>query len=122
RRLIIAAVERDHRTLLVLAAELGFVRGEESLTERAVFVELCELFAEPLREPGRYDFRASDLAARVRKRSVEAFTEYRFPQPPTQTLFLHRKLAGSFLLCSHIGASVDCHAAYQQWVLDRGSP
>ncbi len=122
RRLIIAAVGRDHQTLLALAAELGFVRGEESLTERAVFVELCELFAEPLREPGRYDFRASDLAARVRERSVEAFTEYRFPQPPTQTLFLHRKLAGSFLLCAHIGARVDCHAAYQQWVLDRGSP
>ena len=119
RRLIIAAVERDHRTLLALATGIGFLRGEESLTERAVFVELCELFAEPLRRPGCYDFRASDLARRVRERSLEAYTEYRLPQPPAQTLFLHRKLAGSFLLCAHIGASVDCHAAYREWVLKR---
>jgi len=118
RRLIIAAVERDQHKLVGLAAELGFLRGNESLSERAMFVELCELFAEPLREPGGYDFGSSDLARRARERSVEALSEYGFPQPPAETLFLHRKLAGSFLLCAHIGARVDCHAAYRAWVLE----
>ena len=78
-----------------------------------------ELFAEPLRYPGPYDFANTDLARRLRERSLEALEEYRFSQPPTQTLFLHRKLAGSFLLCAHIGAVVDCRSAYREWVLNR---
>ncbi len=119
RRLIISAVDRDPRALIEVATELGFLRGNESLSARALFVELCELFAEPLRWQGCYDFGSSDLAGRVRERSVEALTEYGFPQPPAQTLFLHRKLAGSFLLCAHIGAVVDCHAAYREWVMPR---
>ena len=30
--------------------------------------------------------------------------------PPPQTLFLHRKLVGSFQLCARIGARVDVNA------------
>jgi hypothetical protein len=30
--------------------------------------------------------------------------------PPPETIFLHRKLAGTFLLCGRIGARVDTHA------------
>jgi hypothetical protein len=30
--------------------------------------------------------------------------------PPPETVFLHRKLVGSFLLCARIGARVDAHA------------
>jgi predicted unusual protein kinase regulating ubiquinone biosynthesis (AarF/ABC1/UbiB family) len=119
RRLIISAVERDHRSLVQVATQLGFLREDEAWIGRAIFVELCELFAEPLRCPGPYDFANSDLARRLRERSLEALEEYRFSQPPTQTLFLHRKLAGSFLLCGHIGAVVDCRSAYREWVLNR---
>jgi hypothetical protein len=32
-------------------------------------------------------------------------SEYR--APPPETMFLHRKLVGSFMLCSRIGARVD---------------
>jgi hypothetical protein len=30
--------------------------------------------------------------------------------PPPETIFLHRKLAGTFFLCARIGARVDTHA------------
>jgi len=118
RHLVMASVDRDHRGLIRAATQLGFLREDESLTGQALFVELCELMAEPLRERGAYDFASSGLALRVRQRTAEALAEYRFRQPPTQSLFLHRKLAGSFLLCAHIGAAVDCRAAYREWVLD----
>jgi len=35
----------------------------------------------------------------------EDMSEYRVPPP--ETMFLHRKLVGSFMLCSRIGARVD---------------
>jgi hypothetical protein len=35
----------------------------------------------------------------------EDMSEYRVPPP--ETMFLHRKLVGSFMLCARIGARVD---------------
>jgi len=116
RRLIVAAVEREQRDLVEVATQLGFLRPNESLDLHLAFADMCELFAEPLRHPGAYDFAESDLALRVRDRGLELLGEYRFIQPPPESLFLHRKLGGSFLLCAHIGASVDCHELYCQLV------
>jgi hypothetical protein len=79
-------------------------------------MELCTLLNEPLRTPGLYVFRDSDLARRARDRSFEALTRHRIQQPPPEILFLHRKLIGSFLLCAHIGAEVDVHAIYEELV------
>ncbi|MFQ5513975.1 MAG: ABC1 kinase family protein [Myxococcota bacterium] len=116
RELVIAAVERDAGSLEPAALRLGFLREEDPTGLRSGFAELCELFAEPLREAGPYDFAASALAHRFRERSVELMSEYRFAQPPIESLFLHRKLAGSFLLCAHIGATVDCRRLYLELV------
>jgi predicted unusual protein kinase regulating ubiquinone biosynthesis (AarF/ABC1/UbiB family) len=119
RSLIIAAVERNEGALFEIAIRLGFLRAGDAPDLRLAFIEICELFAEPLRHEGPYDFAASDLAQRVRDRGFEAMTDLHFVQPPAETLFLHRKLAGSFLLCAHIGASVDCHRLYQRAVKAR---
>ncbi len=118
RALVGAAVARDARRLTRAATRLGFLRATDPPDLRAAFVELCELLAEPLRERGPYDFAASDLARRVRERSAESLSRFRFAQPPPASLFLHRKLAGSFLLCSHIRATVDCHRLYRTHVAD----
>jgi hypothetical protein len=69
------------------------------------------LVCEPLRHRGRYDFAASKLAARASERGFElAFREGLLRTPPPETLFLHRKLAGAFLLLARIGARVDVRA------------
>jgi predicted unusual protein kinase regulating ubiquinone biosynthesis (AarF/ABC1/UbiB family) len=116
RRLIISAVQREQPALVDAATQLGFLRPNDGLDLRLAFADMCELFAEPLRHPGAYDFAASDLALRVRDRGLQLLGDYQFIQPPPESLFLHRKLGGSFLLCAHIGASVDCHELYCQLV------
>jgi predicted unusual protein kinase regulating ubiquinone biosynthesis (AarF/ABC1/UbiB family) len=122
RRFIVAAVEQRRPELLAVGRELGFLSGEEDPGARHMFVELCTLFTEPLRQRGRYDFRRSDLARRARDRGFEAATHYRLRQPPPEILFLHRKLVGSFLLCAHIGAEVDCRALYRERIALEGAP
>ena len=72
---------------------------------------------EPLRAEQPYDFPNSDLARRARETSLEALAHHRLPNPPSETLFLHRKLGGSFLLAAHIGAVVDTRALYRRFVL-----
>jgi hypothetical protein len=58
-----------------------------------------------------YDFEASRLAARARDAGFElAFRRGFMRAPPPETIFLHRKLAGTFLLCGRIRARVDTRA------------
>ena len=115
RGLVIAAVERDEVRLVAAAERLGFLKPGEIRQVRS-FCKLCELFAEPLRSPGPYDFASAGIAERIRRLSVEMLAEGGVAQPPTHSLFLHRKLIGSLLLCAHIRATVDCHALYNDLV------
>lgn len=116
RRLIAASVEGQRSDVLEQGRQLGFLTGDESPTARSAFETLCALVAEPLRTPGPYDFAGSDLSRRVRDHGMEVLRREQLPQPPTESLFLHRKLAGSFLLCAHIGACVDGNAIYRELV------
>jgi hypothetical protein len=69
------------------------------------------LVCEPLRHRGRYDFAASDLPARVRELGFDlGFRKGLLRTPPPETMFLHRKLVGAFLLLARIGARVDVRA------------
>jgi predicted unusual protein kinase regulating ubiquinone biosynthesis (AarF/ABC1/UbiB family) len=117
RQLIAAIVDGERSDVLDAGRRLGFLVGDEGEEARDAFLEFTELFSEPLRMRGRYDFAASDLSQRVRDRGLRALTRHQLPRPPTDTLFLHRKLAGSFLLCAHIHARVDCGALYREFVL-----
>jgi predicted unusual protein kinase regulating ubiquinone biosynthesis (AarF/ABC1/UbiB family) len=117
RRFIVSSVEEDRDSLIEAARELGFLRGDEEREALEGFAELCRLFTEALQFQGRYDFPESDLALRAREAGLEALYQQRLPQPPPDALFLHRKLGGSFFLLSHIGARVDCHSLYREFVL-----
>jgi predicted unusual protein kinase regulating ubiquinone biosynthesis (AarF/ABC1/UbiB family) len=116
RAFIDACIERDSSAILEAGRGLGFVREEEEPGALEMFLTLCDLFTEPLRFRGPYDFPSSDLAVRGRDAGIEALARHRLRHPPPETLFLHRKLGGSFLLLAYIGARVDCHALYREVV------
>ncbi len=108
RELVLATIERDGRKAVQIGEQIGFLRGDEGVDARAAFVDLCEQVAEPLRGKGIYDFGDSDLPRRVRELGLQAYTERGLPQPPAELLFVHRKIAGSYLLLAHIGSRVNC--------------
>ena len=116
-RLVTATVEGDPARVVSVGEETGFLRGSESPEARRAFIELSGLIAEPLRSAMPYDFAGSDLAERVRASGVDAYTRQGLPRPPTELIFVHRKIAGSYLLLAHIGARVDCRALYRECVL-----
>ena len=118
RDLIGAAAEGGDADVVRAGEALGFLRGDEVSAARECFVEMTRVSAEPLCARGPYDFGRSQLGARVRDLTLAAYREHKLPRPPTGTLFLHRKLAGTFLLCGHIGATVDCRALYQKLIRD----
>ena len=70
---------------------------------------MIRLICEPVRYNEVYDFGSSDLFARGRDAGMEMMLgdlgEYKIPPP--ETMFLHRKLVGSYMLCHRIGARIN---------------
>jgi predicted unusual protein kinase regulating ubiquinone biosynthesis (AarF/ABC1/UbiB family) len=103
-----AIVQGDRGAIRRHAAAIGYLAADATEAEARAAVEVIMLVCEPLRHHGRYDFAASDLSARVSERGFElAFRQGLLRTPPAETMFLHRKLVGAFLLLARIGARVD---------------
>ena len=115
RDLIAATISGDRADLEERGTDLGLLRGDESDEARTAFAHLCARVAEPLARPGAYDFAASHLAKEVRDLGLDAYTKRGLHAPPTELIFLHRKLAGTYLLLAHIGARVDCARVFREF-------
>ena len=113
--LMAATIAKDTDAVEELANGLGLLRGDESPEAREAFSRLCERVAEPLRAAAPYDFAGSELAREVRELGIEAYTRRGLHAPSTELIFLHRKLAGTYLLLAHIGARVDCAAVFAEF-------
>jgi len=108
KRMCRAMIARDRDEVVRTAVAIGYLAGSESEDRAKAVADLILMIGEPLRFEGRYDFAASDLAARARAAGFDLVIRRGFLRaPPPETLFLHRKLGGTFLLCAHIRARVD---------------
>ena len=110
-RITRAVIDGDLDVVGREAVAIGYVAPDDSPDRVQAAVGMILLVCEPLRHRGRYDFAASGLAARARDLGFELAIRRRLMRaPPPETIFLHRKLAGSFLLLARIGARVDARA------------
>jgi predicted unusual protein kinase regulating ubiquinone biosynthesis (AarF/ABC1/UbiB family) len=106
-----AMITQDREAIVRVAVSIGYLSGKESDARAKAVADLILLIGEPLRHVGTYDFASSDLAARARAVGFDLVIRQGFVRaPPPETLFLHRKLGGTFLLCAHIRARVDTHS------------
>lgn len=111
RRISRAMITRDHEEIRRAAVAIGYLGGNESPERAKALTDLILLVGEPLRHQGRYDFGRSRLAARARDAGFNLVVRKGFMRaPPPETIFLHRKMAGTFMLCARIDARVDTRA------------
>jgi predicted unusual protein kinase regulating ubiquinone biosynthesis (AarF/ABC1/UbiB family) len=110
-RITRAVMAGDRAEVARHAIAIGYATEDDARELIDATVDVIMLVCEPLHRPGRYDFAASDLPARVRALGFDlGIRQGLLRTPPAQTLFLHRKLVGSFLTLAHIQARVDAHA------------
>ena len=103
-----ATITRDREELAGVMKAIGFVGSEERHERVQGLVDFFLIACEPFRHRGVYDFGASDIPPRVRAAGMELTARHGFFQPPPpDTIFLHRKLAGTFLLSARLGARLD---------------
>jgi predicted unusual protein kinase regulating ubiquinone biosynthesis (AarF/ABC1/UbiB family) len=107
RRLLRAAIDDDRATVGELVVEYGWLSSSDRQDWVEGLADLVLLGCEPLRTRGSYDFGASDLAERVQAASMRlAFERGLKRPPPPELVFIQRKLAGTYHLCTKLGAHV----------------
>jgi len=112
-----AAIARDRASLERTLVDIGFVESDERRDRMDGLVDFFLIACEPFRHRGAYDFGNSDLPPRVRAAAVEVTVRRGLLRPPPpDTLFLHRKLAGTFLHCARLGAHVDVRALLEPFL------
>ena len=110
-RITRAAIDGERDAVARLALAIGYAAEGDSKSLVDATTDVIMLVCEPLRHPGRYDFAASDLPSRARSLGIDlGIRQGLLRTPPPETLFLHRKLVGSFLMLAHVRARVDARA------------
>jgi hypothetical protein len=110
---------QDREEVRRAAVAIGYLSGNESDGRAKAQADLILMVGEPLRHDGVYDFGNSRLAARARDAAFGLVFRQGFMRaPPPETIFLHRKLAGTFFLCSHIRARVNTRALVAPYLGD----
>ncbi len=110
RELFRASIARDRSGLAGAAEAIGFLAPGERRDRIEALVDFFLIACEPFRHRGTYDFGSTDLPPRVRAAGVEVTARRGLLRPPPpDTLFIHRKLAGTFLICARLGARLDVH-------------
>jgi predicted unusual protein kinase regulating ubiquinone biosynthesis (AarF/ABC1/UbiB family) len=111
-----AVVAGDEVALRAAVFAIGYAHpgDPEPMTRNAL--DIVRLVCEPLAHRGPYDFAASGLIGRARDLGVTVAFGEGLRSPPPATIFLHRKLIGTFLMCARLRARVNVHAVVERFL------
>ncbi|GIU19721.1 MULTISPECIES: AarF/ABC1/UbiB kinase family protein [unclassified Shewanella] len=114
-QLMTAAID-NHRELMEQAAQqIGFFQTDISAQQKSLILDIFHQACEPLRASTPYDFGSSTLAKRIKMAGMEMSTDAdKWHTPPVDALFIHRKLAGIYLLLSRLNARVDAKSIFDE--------
>jgi predicted unusual protein kinase regulating ubiquinone biosynthesis (AarF/ABC1/UbiB family) len=108
RALFAAACRHDQVAMEQALSRIGFFSQTILASQKSAVLQLVELACEPLRHSGAFDFGQTDLALRLRQAGTALSLQQNYwHSPPADALFLHRKIAGLYLLAARLGARVD---------------
>lgn len=108
------ALRSDDVTRIEAASDAaGFTAADDPRSQRDGVVSLMRLAGEPLRHQGLYDFGASTLFSRSFEQGREQFFGAGYTRtPPPDLIFLQRKFAGTFMLCTRLRARVNLQQVF----------
>jgi len=109
REICRAVIAGDPQAIRRAAIRLGYLRDDTPAESAAGVLEIIGLVCLPLAHRGAYDFGASRLAQHTLDLGLEVAFRQGLPTPPASTMFLHRKLVGTFMLCALLRARIDVH-------------
>ncbi len=116
-RLLSAVIADDDAAIIAAADSLGYQAAAGSEAYQDLVLTIFKLVFEPFRQSGVYDFEQAQLSQRLSELGDQAYDFKRYWQtPPTDILYLHRKLGGLYLLAARLRAKVNMQALLGQWL------
>jgi predicted unusual protein kinase regulating ubiquinone biosynthesis (AarF/ABC1/UbiB family) len=107
RDLLAAALDGTPETIRAAMLRIGYFAPETAPHHQDLIQSLFDMAMEPLRQSTPFDFGQSDLLERLRDRGLALGSERDLAHvPPAATLFLHRKIAGTYLMAAKLCARV----------------
>ena len=108
RRLLQAGLENDPNASYQIMREIGYFDGDILPHHQAALQHLFGLIMTPFRQNAPFDFADKAFTTRVRTAAMALGKDGDFWHiPPVDTLFLHRKFGGIYLLANRLGARVN---------------
>ena len=116
-KLMRGGLERNRIKMHEAASDIGYFSRVMSQQQIDAVMELFLMACEPLCHSGQYDFAGSNLPRRMHDAGmVLALDRDYWHTPPIDALFVHRKLAGMYLLAARLQARVDIGAVAKKYL------
>ncbi len=111
KHLMLAAIAGDRAAMTKAAVAIGYFDGATQIRHQNAVLDMFEMALEPLtttHTTQAYDFADNDMATRLREAGMALGLDKDFWHiPPIDTLFLHRKLGGLYMLAARLKARVN---------------
>ena len=107
-QLMAAAMAGDRAGMARAGSAIGYFGAHIQTKHQEAVLDIFEMALEPLCFDGAFDFGATDMVLRLREAGIALGLDRDFWHiPPIDTLFLHRKLGGLYLLAARLKARVN---------------
>lgn len=117
KRLIRAVVAHDSEAIILAADRLGYKASEASEEYQEFLISIFGIALAPFATQGLFDFKSALLSDQLSELGEQGYDFKEFWQtPPTDILYLHRKLGGMYMLATRLGARVNVNALVEPYL------